>query len=165
MRLSETFVGTRSIPLSPRLVNGTRLSSNTPCKCFPRRIEPRHTPTRVAFFATPAGGRVRSVAGGRVYSAAVTVDGRVFKWGLNRPGRPSHGNEHRMDSRGDDLGEADEGAAVQVSVPHQVSGNSMEVSKLHRGAGLSPHMHPTRVTFNRPGEQRKKSTKTGCSCR
>ncbi|CAM9277211.1 unnamed protein product, partial [Hapterophycus canaliculatus] len=43
--------------------------------------EPRYAPTLVAFSSTSAGGRVRSVAGGRSYSAAVTAEGRVLKWG------------------------------------------------------------------------------------
>lgn len=102
-------------------------------KCSARRIEPRHIPTRVTFFATPAGGRVRHAAGGRTYSAATTVDGRVFKWGLNRTVRPSRGDEHitdeeGSDGRGDHLSEADEVAAVQVSVPCQVDGIGIEVS-------------------------------------
>lgn len=48
------------------------------------REDGRDLPARVAFFSTPAGGRVCSVAGGREYTAAVTSDGRLFAWGSQR---------------------------------------------------------------------------------
>lgn len=96
-------------------------------------LEHRQTPTRVAFFTTPAGVRVRSVAGGRTYSAAATVDGRVFKWGLTRPARPLRGNMHSRDGegvegRGNDPSERNGEAAVEASVPRQVAGVGMEAS-------------------------------------
>ncbi|CAM9409044.1 unnamed protein product, partial [Ectocarpus sp. 8 AP-2014] len=90
--------------------------------------EPRHTPTRVAFFATPAGGRIRFAAGGRTYSAAVTLDGRVFKWGLERKLRPPRRSttEGGGSSRGHSPSEEDGVTAVEASVPRLVIGDRME---------------------------------------
>lgn len=86
----------------------------------------------MAFFTTPASVRVRSVTGGRSYSAAVTVDGRVFKWGLNRPARSSHGSKHSREGEGGEdrsnsPSEEDGEAAVEASVPRQVTGVGVEV--------------------------------------
>lgn len=95
--------------------------------------EPRHIPTRVAFFRTPASVGVRSIAGGQTYSAVATVDGRVFKWGLNRPARLSGGTKHSRDRDGGegqdhDRSEEDGEAAIEASVPRQVAAVGMEAS-------------------------------------
>lgn len=100
-----------------------------------RPLEPRHTPTRVAFFTTPAGVGVRSAAGGRTYSAVATVDGRVFKWGLHRTARPPRdGNKHSRDGGGgedrrNDPSEGDGEAAVEASVPRQAAGVGVKASR------------------------------------
>ncbi|CAM9356733.1 unnamed protein product [Ectocarpus sp. 12 AP-2014] len=90
--------------------------------------EPRHSPTRVAFFATLFGGRIRSATGGRTYSAAVTVDGRVFKWGLERKFRPPRrsATEGGSSSRGHSPSEEDEVTAAEASVPRLVIGDGVE---------------------------------------
>lgn len=88
------------------------------------------------FFTTPAGVRVRSVAGGRTYSAVATVDGRVFKWGLNPASRPSCGNKHSRGGEGgvdrdDGPSEEDREAAIEASIPRHVAGFGMEASGCH----------------------------------
>lgn len=100
--------------------------------CF---AEPRNVPTRVAFFSTPAGGRVRSATGGRSFSAAVTVDGRLFKWGLeSQAGIERAGGagivegvgESRSGARSEDtIAAAD---IVESSVPRPVANVGIEVS-------------------------------------
>lgn len=112
---------------------GFCLACRLPLQTLNPPLEPRHIPTRVAIFTTPAGARVRSVAGGQTYSAVATVDGRVFKWGLNRPAGRSHGSEHSRDveggeSRGSNPREENEEAAMEASVPRQVAGVGMEAS-------------------------------------
>lgn len=62
-----------------------------------------------------------------------TVDGRVFKWGLNRAPRSSSGKERNRDEerRGGadrDLSEEDGTVALEALVPRQVAGIGMEVS-------------------------------------
>lgn len=98
----------------------------------PAGIEPRHTPTRVAFFTTRDGFRVRSAAGGRTYSAVTTVDGRVFKWGMRSATKTRDkgygGDDKGGEDRGNDPSEKDEVSAVEASVPHQVAGFGVEVS-------------------------------------
>lgn len=105
-----------------------------PANDLPCTAEPRHTPTPVAFFSTRAGGRVRSVAGGRSYSAAVTADGRVLKWGLNRKPASSLKNEHhrhvavaRACGRRNDRTEEDGVGAVEAFTPRLVAGLGVEV--------------------------------------
>lgn len=77
--------------------------------------EGRDLPARVAFFSTPSGGRVCSVAGGRQYTAAVTSDGRLFAWGsqcectrrsgvVEEAGRPENHDKGNI-------------TAVQITVP------------------------------------------------
>lgn len=114
-------------------ISFTGRACRLPLRTLNPPLEPRHIPTRVDFFTTPAGARVCSVAGGRTYSAVATVDGRVFKWGLNRPARPSPGNRHSRDGeggegRGNDPSEENGEAAIEASVPRQVAGVGMEVS-------------------------------------
>ncbi|CBJ27252.1 conserved unknown protein [Ectocarpus siliculosus] len=102
---------------------------------------PRHTPTRVAFFATPAGGRIRSATGGRTYSAAVTVDGRVFKWGLDRKFRLPHrsATEGGGSSRGHSPSEGDGVTAVEASIPRLVIGDGVEVGRIEMIVALLRH--------------------------
>ncbi|CAM9328498.1 unnamed protein product, partial [Scytosiphon promiscuus] len=101
--------------------------------------EPRHIPTLVDLFATPAGGRVRSAGGGRSYSAAVTTDGHVFRWGLNRKPKSLIQEEHDYHNtvvgacgrRNSCIGE-DGAVTVEASVPQRVPGTGVEGSRVIR---------------------------------
>lgn len=96
-------------------------------------------PTRVAFFAHPGGGRVRSTVGGYSCSAAVTVDGRVFKWGLRReddsaiPNRIYGQNEGSESHNRGDRGRDNDRDALKASLPRHDLDIGGKVSQLYNG--------------------------------
>ena len=95
-----------------------------------RYEEPRHSPTRVELFSSPAGDRVCSITGGRTCSAATTADGRLFKWGLNSKGSNSCAGEYSGEESSCDLNEERGSAALENSTPHQVGGVGIAVSSI-----------------------------------
>lgn len=95
-----------------------------------RYEEPRHSPTLVAFFASPAGGRVCHIAGGRTCSAATTADGRLFKWGLTSKGGHSCVDEYSGEESSCDPDEEHGSAAIENSIPRQAAGVGMAVSSV-----------------------------------
>ena len=93
-----------------------------------RYEEPRYSPTRVAFFSSPAGDRVCSIVGGRICSAATTADGRLFKWGLSSKGGYSCADEYSGEESSYDPNEEHRSAALEASIPRQIAGVGMAVS-------------------------------------
>lgn len=101
-------------------------------------VEPRHVPTRVAFFALP-GGRVRSAVGGHSSSAALTVDGRVFKWGLRRGDESAIGNKIYGQNEGSESHDRGDGGrdngrdALKASLPRHDLDIGVKASQLSNG--------------------------------